>query len=153
MTHQAKTTIAALLLGAAALAPITADAKDDEGIPVTIKVIDEEGEPIPTAVVRHPDEEARHRVNTFDGTWTDQILYLPDGTEIKFEKGLELELEISAPGYINERFVYVIKRRKNVVPVTLQKMDFSMEDADLESPVIQFGRDKPIDGAPVDPAN
>jgi hypothetical protein len=129
-----------------------AGAKDDEpeGIDVTIKVLDEAGMPVPTAVVRHPDEQFRHPVNTFDGSWTDSILYLPDGSEIVFEKGMEVEFEISAPGYMNQRFVYLIKKRKNVVPVTLQKMDLSSEDLEADDPVIQFGRDKPIDGAPVD---
>ena len=127
-------------------------AKDEEGVEVTIQVLDQEGAPIPTAVVRHPDEQDRHRVNTFDGSWSERVLYLPDGTELVFEKGLELELEISAPGYINQRFVYVVKKRKNVVPVTLQKMELSME-SDFEEPVIQFGRDKPVDGVPIDPAN
>jgi hypothetical protein len=51
---------------------------------------------------------------------------------------------------MNQRFVYLIKKRKNVVPVTLQKMDLSSEDLEADDPVIQFGRDKPIDGAPVD---
>lgn len=134
------------------LAAGTAAAKDDEpeGIDVTIKVLDEAGLPVPTAVVRHPDEQFRHPVNTFDGSWTDSILYLPDGSEIVFEKGMEVEFEISAPGYMNQRFVYLIKKRKNVVPVTLQKMDLGSEDLEADDPVIQFGRDKPIDGAPVD---
>lgn len=139
------------VLGASLVAS-DAMAKDDEGIDVTIKVLDEAGAPIPTAVVRHPLEQDRHRVNTFDGSWTEKVLYLPDGTELVFEKGLELELEISAPGYINQRFVYVVKKRKNVVPVTLQKMELSL-DAELEEPVIQFGRDKPVDGVPIDSAN
>ncbi len=104
---------ALLALGLAGLvAPAAAHAKDDEGVEVTIKVLDDAGEPIPTAVVRHPSEEFRHRVNTFDGSWTERVLYLPDGAEIRFEKGLELELEISAPGFINQRFVYIIKKRK-----------------------------------------
>lgn len=150
--------LAVLLTLAAAPATLVpvhdALAADEEGVPVTVKVLDEEGKPVPTAVVRHPLEADRHRVNTFDGTFTTSVLYLPDGTEMKFLKGMELELEISAPGYVNERIKYVIRKRKNVVEVVLRKMDLDAAlEQEEEDVVIQFGRDKPIDGSAADPAN
>jgi hypothetical protein len=124
----------------------TAEAADDQGIPVTVQVLDAEGQPIPTAVVRHPEEADRHRVNTETGTTDIAILYLPDGTERIISKGMELEFEISAPGFQNARITYNVRKRRNLVPVILQKMDLDalMED-DEADPVIQFGRDKPID--------
>lgn len=130
---------ASLLMGAPALA-------DDVGVPVTIQVVDAAGTPIPTAVVRHPDEADRHRVNTETGKWVASVLYLPNGDEIVFEKGMELEFEISAPGYQNARMTYFVRKRKNLVTVVLEKMEIQLSnDDDLEDPVIQFGRDKPID--------
>ena len=74
------------------------------------------------------------------------MLYMPDGGEIVFQKGMELEFEVSAPGYQNMRVLYEVKKRKNLVEVTLQKMEIDqlMEDED-DDPVIQFGRDRPID--------
>ena len=137
--------VAALVGGALALAT-PAYAQDDEGVPVTVQVLDTEGNPVPTAVVRHPQEESRHRVNTETGKWTDSVLYLPNGDELVFEKGMELEFEISAPGYQNARVKYFVRKRKNLVPVVLQKMELDLtEDEEMDDPVIQFGRDKPID--------
>lgn len=119
---------------------------EEVGIPVTVQVTDEAGAPIPTAVVRHPEEADRHRVNTETGRWVASVLYLPDGSELVFEKGKELEFEVSAPGYANARVKYFVRKRKNLVPVVLQKMELKLEeDDDMEDPVIQFGRDKPID--------
>jgi hypothetical protein len=125
----------------------------DEGVPVTVQVLDVDAKPIPTAVVRQPQEADRHRVNTFDGKWTASVLYMPDGSELVFTKGMTLELEISAPGYINQKVDYLIRKRKNTVTVTLQKMNFDINTDQTDDPVIQFGRDKPIDGAGSDPAN
>lgn len=134
--------LAALLLSAGLATPAFAD---DPGIPVTVRVLDNAGMPIPTAVVRHPKEEDRHRVNTELGTWTGSVLYLPDGTELIFDKGMILEFEVSAPGYQNQRVSYEMRKRKNEFDVVLEKMDIDMSDEDPEDIVIQFGRDKPID--------
>lgn len=136
----------AALVGAASVLSAPAFAQDEVGIPVTVQVVDTQGQPISTAVVRHPDEESRHRVNTETGKWTDSVLYLPNGDELIFEKGMELEFEISAPGYQNARVKYFVRKRKNLVPVVLQEMELDLvEDDEMEDPVIQFGRDKPID--------
>jgi hypothetical protein len=135
-------------VGASLAVPAVASAADEvEGINVKVIVTDVDGKPIATAVVRQPQEADRHRVNTFDGSWEAPVLYLPDGTELKFVKGMILDLEISAPGYVTQPIKYMVRARKNIVPVTLQKMQFNLgDDPDDEDPVIQFGRDKPIDG-------
>ncbi len=118
----------------------------DVGVPVTVKVIQADGTPIPTAVVRHPQEAERHRVNTATGEWTESVLYMQDGSEFIFQKGTTLELEVSAPGYVNQKIRYLIKKKKkNIIPVVLQPMEMEEEDEDFDGPVIQFGRDKPID--------
>lgn len=121
-------------------------AADDEGIPVTVEVMDEVGNPIPTAVVRHPEETFRHRVNAENGAWSNTSLWLPNGDELRFVKGMTVQFEVSAPGY-NNRFVeYVVRKRKNVISVVLSKMELDLsEDDEMDDPVIQFGRDKPID--------
>lgn len=131
-------------LGATALAPTVALA-DDPGIPLTVRVIDSTGNPIKTAVVRHPDEQDRHRVNTETGTWSGSVLYMPDGSELIFDKGMTIPFEVSAPGYMNYSFTYTMRKRKNEVDVMLEKMEVDMTDEDPEDIVIQFGRDKPID--------
>jgi hypothetical protein len=118
----------------------------DEGIPVTVVVLDEAGAPVPTAVVRHPQEADRHRVNTETGRWTDKILYLPNGDELVFVKNMELEFEVSAPGYQNQVVKYIVRKRKNIITVTLVKMSFEDDDEESEDEIIiQFGRDKPLD--------
>ncbi len=123
----------------------------DQGIPVEIRVLDEEGNPIPTAVVRHPEEQERHPVNTMTGAYFTDILYLPDGTERPFVKGMDLEFEVSAPGFITANILHVVRKRRNTIEVTLEKMNLDLLD-DLDEPVIQFGRDRPIDGATAEPA-
>ncbi len=143
------TLVKTLILGGALAATLgvtsaTAFAQD-VGVPITVYVLDEEENPVPTAVVRHPDEADRHRVNTSTGAWTGSVLYLPDGSEIVFEKGMILTLEISAPGYQTEKIMYSIRKRKNKVTVNLKKMDVILDDEEMEDPVIQFGRDTPID--------
>ena len=121
--------------------------KYDDGIPVKICVQDEEGEPISTAVIRHPEESDRHRVNTTTGCWEESVLYMPDGSELKFEKGTELQFEISAPNYSNENITYTVRKRKNIIRVTLAELNLDFGEIEENEPMIQFGRDKPIDGA------
>lgn len=143
MTQFLRAAIAATVMS---FASSSALAGDEEGVPVTVEVLDEMGLPIATAVVRHPDETFRHRVNAEDGRWSNSHLYLPNGDELTFEKGMTVQFEVSAPGY-NNRFVeYIVRKRKNVLTVVLSKMELDLsEDEDMDDPVIQFGRDKPID--------
>ena len=143
MTKTLRIAAGAMLLFASA-GP--AFAADDEGIPVTVEVKDEMGNPIPTAVVRHPEETLRHRVNAENGTWSNTSLFLPNGDELTFLKGMTVYFEVSAPGYNNRFIEYVVRKRKNVILVVLPKMELDLsEDDDMDDPVIQFGRDKPID--------
>lgn len=116
-------------------------ASPDEGVPVRVVVKDQEAQPIPTAVIRHPLEQDRHRVNSVDGSWETSVLYLPDGTELRFTAGQTLDLEISAPGYVTQVFQYQVKKRRNVVEVNLQKIEVEVEQ--VEEPMITFGRDVP----------
>ncbi|MSQ01119.1 MAG: hypothetical protein EXR71_04380 [Myxococcales bacterium] len=113
----------------------------DEGVPVKVVVKDEGALPIATAVVRHPLEQDRHRVNSVDGSWETSVLYLPDGTELRFTPGQTLDLEISAPGFITQVFQYQIRKRRNVIEVKLHKIENEAEQ--IEEPMITFGRDVP----------
>ena len=125
------------------LLSLPAAAKDKEipAVPVRVVVSDQAGAPIPTAVVRHPQEADRHRVNSVDGSWEGSVLYLPDGSELRFTPGMTLELEISAPGYMTQVFQYQVRKRKNVVEIALPKIE--LDDTNVEEPVISFGRDDP----------
>lgn len=115
------------------------------GIPVTIEVTDAEGAPIPTAVIRHRVEADRHHVNTVTGRWTADVLYLPDGSELVFAKKTELEFEISAPSYESARVKYVVKKRKNIVQIALDKAPAIEDDEPFEEPIVKFARPKPLD--------
>ncbi len=122
---------------------IMASLAADKAADLTVKVIvrDVDDKPIPTAVVRHPQEMQRHRVNSADGSWQDSVLYLPDGSELHFVAGLRLELEISAPGYMTQVLSYEVKKRRNIIDVTLPLL--VTEDVPIEEPTIGFGRDNP----------
>jgi hypothetical protein len=139
----------ALLFGTVGVVHHTTAIAEDtaEGVPVKVIVLDQTGAAVPTAVVRHPKEADRHRVNTFDGSWEAAVLYLPDGTELKFLPGMTIDLEISAPGYVLQQIQYQVRKRKNVVEVRLEKMALELAPADEEDDInIGFGRDVPIDG-------
>lgn len=126
------------------IAPQAAHAKKGDGsvgTRVNVSVMDEESVAIPTAVIRHPDEADRHRVNSVDGSWEEEVLYMPDGTELIFEPGLVLFLEISAPGYETQVIQYEVRKRKNFVEVRLAKLNF--DDEEIEEPMMSFGRDTP----------
>lgn len=149
MFHQRSRALLAFVLGvlvslgsAEALAK-KKDRSPGEGVPVTVVVLDEAGEPVPTAVIRHPDEADRRRVNAVTGEWTGSVLYLPDGSEMIFTPGMSLTLEISAPGFMTQVIQYDIRKRGNKVEITLPEI--SLDDDDVEEPLIQFGRDKPRD--------
>lgn len=147
---------AAVALCAAGLAaPTEASAKkrnDGEGVEISITVRDLQGEPIPTAVVRHPDEADRHRVNAATGEYVDDVLYLPDGSELIFTPGMTIQFEISAPGYMMQIVQYDIKKRKNRIEITLPPLPLD-EDDEIEEPLIQFGRDRPREVGGGRPAN
>ena len=147
MRHLTALTVAAALFAAPALA------KDEEspGIPLEVQVLDQETEqPIPTAKVRNPQEKEPHPVNADTGIWRGDVLYLPDGTEVFFEKGMILEFEISAPSYTTAKVKYEMRKRKNKIVVPLAKMKLDLTDIEEDDPVIQFGRDQPIGGRDID---
>ena len=147
-----KLALAAVLTGL--LLPGNALAKKNkkgEGVDVKVIVTAETGEPVSTAVIRHPQESDRHRVNAVDGSWEASVLYLPDGSELVFEPGLTLNLEISAPGYMTQLIQYDVRKRNNKIPVTLSLLE--LESEEIEEPVIQFGRDRPRDDVGGAPAN
>ena len=145
------------LLSALALAlfatPGLAEAKKnkDGATRVYVRVLDENGGPIPTAVIRHPDEQDRHRVNSVDGTWDEEVLYMPDGTELVFEPGLMLTLEVSAPSFETKVVQYQVRRRRNRFDVELVALQ--IEESEIEAPKIQFGTDNPRDTTTAPPAN
>ena len=140
-----------LAIGLASSGTAEAGKKSDEGVNVRITVMDVAEEPIPTAVVRHPDEADRRRVNSVTGVWEDSILYLPDGSELRFVPGMTLQFEISAPGYLTQVIQYDVRKRNNKVEIRLEKME--IEEEEIEEPLIQFGRDRPRDVVGGGPSN
>ena len=140
--------LTAVLLGLpvvlAPLAPV-AMAQDDRGIPVQITVTDATGAPVATASVRHPDEKYPHEVNKVDGSVEIRELYMPDGSELIMEKGTVLKLEVSAPGYQNYDFTYVVRKRRNAVSIALTPLDLEDDTEEMDDPIIQFHRDRPRD--------
>lgn len=127
---------------------MSAQAQVAQGIPVTVVVQDSEGAPVVSAQIRHPDETTKHRVNTEDGSWTAEAVYLQGGVELVFQKKMEVPLEISAPGFINQAISVVVskKAKKNRFVVQLERLDIDMEHAGSDGgPSIGFKHDKPRD--------
>jgi hypothetical protein len=144
-------TLGALLLPLAWSAPAFAKSGDSEGVPVHVTVLDTASAPVATAVIRHPKEADRHRVNAATGEWEAAVLYLPDGTELVFEPKMVIQFEISAPGYLTQIVEYEVKKRKNNLEVLLEPID--LESSDIPEPIIQFGRDRPREDATNTPAH
>lgn len=118
----------------------------DEGIPVTIEVRDlATDKVVPTAVIRHPKEAERHRVNVETGRWEESVLYMIDGEELLFQKGMDLTFEISAPGYKNHEMQVQVRKRRNLFVVHLEKMTLDLEEDFENEPSIQFDRDVPLE--------
>jgi hypothetical protein len=111
-----------------------------DGVPVKVFVEGPDGKPIPTAVVRHPDEADRHRVNAATGHWEGSVLYMEDGSELVFMPNTTIQLEISAPGFLTKVIQYDIKKRRNQFDVRLDVL--SLKDDEFDEPIIQFGQDK-----------
>lgn len=130
---------------------LAAKNKELEGVLVRMTVTDPNDEPIPTAVIRHPDEADRHRVNSLTGSWEDTKLYMPDGSELVFVPGMTIQFEVSAPGYLTRIVQYDIRKRKNHVPVMLSPLQ--LDEQAVEEPLLQFGRDKPREAGGTGPAN
>lgn len=142
---------ASLLVAGPAVAKKKNKGLEATGVPLEVQVLDAEtGEPVKTAKVRNPQEKEPHPVNADNGIWKGDVLYLPDGTEVFFAKGDVLTFEISAPGYRNQKITYEMRKRKNRVVIPLEQMELDIDDLEEEDPVIQFGRDKPIGGRPVE---
>lgn len=142
---------ATLSLGLMSLPALAKKSAAGDGVPVKITVLDDGRKPVPTAVIRHPDEADRHRVNSLTGAWEGSVLYLPDGSELIFTPGMSIRLEISAPGYMTQIIQYDIRKRKNNIEVTLPQIE--LEEDSVDEPLIQFGRDKPRDVGAQGPAN
>ena len=132
--------LALALLTTTSAEALAGSSNDGDGIPITVTVLDQAGDPVPTAVIRHPDEADRHRVNSVDGSWTESVLYMPDGTDLKFEKGLLMSLEVSAPGYQIQIVEVEVKKRKNNLTVTL--LPQPEDEEPIEEPMMSFGRDE-----------
>jgi hypothetical protein len=76
---------------------------------------------------------------------------LPDGSELIFTPGMQVRFEVSAPGYMTKIISYDIRKRKNNIEISLDKLQ--VDEEMIEEPMIQFGRDKPRDDAGAGPAN
>jgi hypothetical protein len=120
------------------------------GVPVRVTVLDAAGAPVSTAVVRHPKESDRHRVNAATGEWEASALYLPDGSDLPFVPGTTLQLEVSAPGYLTQVVEHEIKKKKNHIDVVLEAID--LDAPDDGEPSLEFDRDVPREDASSAPA-
>ena len=124
----------------------------DEGILITIIILDEETEePIQTAKVKHSLESDSSRVNKLTGKWQAREVYDAEGNEHKFKAGQTENFSVSAPGYTTRIVKYDVRKRRNTIPLKLQKMD--VDNDTVEMPIIKFGRDQEREGGSPGGAN
>lgn len=127
-------------------------AKAGEGVIIEITVLDKQTEePISTAVVKHEKDSDPSRVNQLTGTWSAKSVYNAEGEEFLFLPGNAEKFSISAPGYMTKNVVYDVRRRHNIVEVSLEKM--VIEQQEIEDLIIPFGRDQERDGGAAGGAN
>jgi len=116
-----------------------------EGAELDIAVTDADGAVLEIAVFRVPELDADHvYLDKVTGTWRGDALPVWKGDAVPLPVG-EITLEVSSPGYINQQITVTLRKRKvRRVRVQLEKMVLDL-DADIDDPVIFFGRDKPLD--------
>jgi hypothetical protein len=112
----------------------------DEGILIEITVLDAKTqEPIPTAVVKHSKASQPSKVNSVTGTWSDSESIDRSGDIHKFLPGNTEEFSVSASGYMTYVATYDVRRRNNVIRITLEEMEIIAPN--LDDTIIPFGRD------------
>lgn len=112
----------------------------DEGVLIEITVLDAETqEPIPTAVVKHSKASQPSKVNSVTGTWSDSESIDRSGDIHKFFPGNTEEFSVSASGYMTYVATYDVRRRNNVIRITLEEMEIIAPN--LDDTIIPFGRD------------
>jgi len=93
---------------------------------LTIEVTNSEAQPVPTTLIMFEREQELHRVNKLTGTWEGEALYLPDGTDWVFAKGVSVNLLVTAPGYaVTRQTIELTKKRKNQAAVVIRPLDLS----------------------------
>ena len=104
-------------------------------VALTVAVVDAvTGQPIGHAVVACADRE-RHAVDTRTGTWTGELLYFRDGSELFFVPNLALDLDVVAAGYAPAATVHRIGRgRRDRVVVALSPLPWA---PDASAPAIE----------------
>ena len=102
---------------------------------VTIEVKDASGVPIDSAWVRLPGTEGRRNVEPLSGIWEASMLYTYEGAPVIFTKGMELNLTVSAPGFVSQNINYTVAPRRNLVSIVLEPMEEReiVEEPDDES--------------------
>jgi hypothetical protein len=121
-----------------------------EGIPLVITVLDAvTGRPIPFATVRETQEKTLKMVERATGRIVLTRLEPSYNDAVPLTKGMELTLEVTAAAYEPLTVDWRMKKRNNKLIVTMKPMKIP---ANIGSdPIIQFGRDRPLDGADLPP--
>jgi hypothetical protein len=114
--------VRALAVAVLLVAPSGAQAAKPQVL--TVQVVDGvTNQIIPNAEVRLPGTEGRREVDTQTGIWEASMLYTFEGKSVIFTKGMELDVTVSAPGYVAVSFEYLMRTKKNVVIVPLNQME------------------------------
>ena len=122
---------------------------------VTIEVKDQAGQPMDSAWVRLPGTEGRRNVEALTGIWEASMLYTYEGDPVIFTKGMELNLTISAPGFVSQNIAYTVVARRNLISIVLDQMEEReiVEEPDDESALMirWFERSREDEEATPDP--
>jgi hypothetical protein len=121
-----------------------------EGIPLVITVVDAQTRrPIPFATVRDTQEKALKMVDRKTGQIVMTRLEPSYNDMVPLTKGMELTIEVTAAAYEPKQIAYRMRRRGNklIVPLDVMKIPPNIGS----DPIMQFGRDRPLDGADLPP--
>ncbi|MFT7519377.1 MAG: hypothetical protein ACI9MC_001518 [Kiritimatiellia bacterium] len=84
------------------------------------------GSPVLTASVVFDGEWETHQVNSVDGTYRVQVLYMTDGTELMVARDAVITGWVQAPGYWSNKMILNIGNKKSrQVAVELQPLDLT----------------------------
>jgi len=142
-------TLALLTLASSATAfDLPAPEEPPEGVPLVITVVDGlTGKPIPFATLRETQEKTLKMVDRATGQLALTRLEPSYNDMVPLKKGMVLTIEVTAAAYEPKQVEYTMRRRGNrlLIPLTPMKIAPNIGS----EPVLQFGRDRPLDGGEI----
>lgn len=98
----------------------TAAAEAAKPAVLELTIVGEGGAPVPDAIVTFAAEGTKHCTAAVPGTWSSDRLTPAGADAIVFARGVQVDFEVDAPGYVASKVVYMFKGGTNRLVLELQ---------------------------------